>query len=37
MNQEVVAITGTNIQYSVTVANSPSYQARVAVYQEGMN
>jgi len=27
----------TNVQYSVTAANSPQYQARVAVYQEGMN
>lgn len=28
---------GTNIQYSVTAANTPNYQARIAVYQEGMN
>jgi hypothetical protein len=35
--QEVVILAGTNVQYSVTVATSPSYQARVAVYQEGVN
>lgn len=37
LNQEAVIITGTNVQYSVTAANSPNYQARVAVYQEGTN
>jgi hypothetical protein len=28
---------GTNIQYSFATVNTPSYQARIAVYQEGMN
>lgn len=37
LNQEAVILTGTNVQYSVTSANTPLYQARVAVYQEGMN
>lgn len=37
MVQEVVISTGTNVQYSVTIANAPTYQARVAVYQEGIN
>jgi len=35
--QEALIITGTNVQYSVTVANAPNYQARIAVYQEGQN
>lgn len=35
--QPAAILTGTNIQYSVTVVNSPNYQARVAVYQEGIN
>jgi hypothetical protein len=35
--QEVIISSGTNIQYSVTAALSPSYQARVAIYQEGIN
>jgi hypothetical protein len=30
--QEVLINAGTNVQYSVTVANAPNYQARVAVY-----
>lgn len=37
MIQEVVLLTGTNVQYSVTIANAPTYQARIAVYQEGVN
>jgi hypothetical protein len=37
MVQEVVISSGTNVQYSVTSALSPNYQARVAVYQEGLN
>lgn len=37
MVQEVVIASGTNVQYSVTAALSPNYQARVAVYQEGLN
>jgi hypothetical protein len=37
MVQEVTISGGTNVQYSVTTATSPSYQARVAVYQEGIN
>jgi hypothetical protein len=28
---------GTNVQYNVTVANAPQYQARVAIYQESTN
>jgi hypothetical protein len=35
--QSVAILNGTNIQYSVTVANAPNYQARIAVYQEGVN
>jgi hypothetical protein len=35
--QEIMVATGTNVQYSVTVANAPQYQARIAVYQEGVN
>lgn len=34
---ETSILTATNIQYSVTVANSPNYQARIAIYQEGAN
>jgi len=37
MVQEVTISGGTNVQYSVTAALSPNYQARVAVYQEGIN
>lgn len=37
MIQEVIISSGTNVQYSVTIANAPNYQARVAVYQEGIN
>lgn len=37
MVQEVIISSGTNVQYSVTAANSPNYQARMAVYQEGIN
>ena len=37
LDQGMSILTGTNIQYSVTAVNSPSYQARIAVYQEGMN
>lgn len=37
LDQGMAILTGTNIQYSVTAANSPNYQARIAVYQEGMN
>ena len=37
LDQGISILTGTNIQYSVTVLNSPSYQARIAIYQEGMN
>ncbi len=37
INQVALIITGTNVQYSVTTANSPNYQARVAVFQEGQN
>jgi hypothetical protein len=35
--QEALISSGTNVQYSVTIANAPTYQARVAVYQEGVN
>jgi len=37
LDQGVTISSGTNVQYNVTTANSPIYQARVAVYQEGMN
>jgi hypothetical protein len=37
LDQGFMASSGTNIQYSIATVNSPSYQARVAVYQEGMN
>jgi hypothetical protein len=37
LDQGMAILTGTNMQYSVTTANSPSYQARIAVYQEGVN
>ena len=37
VNQEVVALTGTNIQYEVTTANTPTYAARVSIHQEGTN
>ena len=37
LDQPSVILAGTNVQYSLTVANSPNYQARIAVYQEGMN
>jgi len=37
LEQGVMIATGTNVQYSVTVVNAPNYQARAAVYQEGMN
>jgi hypothetical protein len=37
MIQEALISTGTNVQYNVTTANSPNYQARIAVYQEGVN
>lgn len=37
MIQEVIISGGTNVQYSVTIANAPTYQARIAVYQEGIN
>jgi hypothetical protein len=35
--QSMAVLTGTNIQYNVTTVNSPNYQARIAVYQEGVN
>jgi hypothetical protein len=37
MLQSIVALNATNIQYSVATVNSPNYQARIAVYQEGVN
>lgn len=37
LDQGATISSGTNVQYSVATVNSPSYQARVAVYQEGMN
>jgi hypothetical protein len=37
LDQGIIISTGTNVQYSVTTVNSPAFQARVAVYQEGMN
>jgi hypothetical protein len=37
LDQPEVMAAGTNVQYSVTIVNAPSYQARIAVYQEGMN
>jgi len=37
LDQPEVMSSGTNVQYSVTIVNAPSYQARIAVYQEGMN
>lgn len=37
LDQGVTISGGTNVQYLVTAVNSPTYQARVAVYQEGMN
>jgi hypothetical protein len=37
MLQSIAALNATNIQYNVTVVNAPSYQARIAVYQEGVN
>lgn len=35
--QSVAIQTGTNVQYSVVAVNAPSYQTRVAVFQEGVN
>ena len=35
--QSVAILNGTNIQYSVAIVNAPTYTARIAVYQEGMN
>jgi len=37
MLQSIVALNATNIQYSVAVVNSPNFQVRIAVYQEGVN
>jgi hypothetical protein len=37
MLQSIVALNATNVQYSVAIVNAPSYQARIAVYQEGVN
>jgi hypothetical protein len=37
LSQAMNILTGTNIQYNITAANAPSYQARIAVYQEGVN
>jgi hypothetical protein len=35
--QKITIQTGTNIQYNVTAVLSPNYQARVAIFQEGIN
>jgi hypothetical protein len=35
--QTLNILTGTNVQYSVTTANSPQYQARISLVREGLN
>jgi len=37
MLQSIAALNATAVQYNVTVVNAPNYQARIAVYQEGVN
>lgn len=35
--QPLNILTGTAVQYSVTIVNAPSYQARVSLVREGLN